>query len=388
MKKTALVLSGGGFKGAFQVGALKYLKENWAKIESNHTDMKFDIVAGVSVGALNGLLIALDKYDELISLWDKVAKNGVEEIYKSDFIDTTVDQTDPNPALKFNVSWNSIKNHFPKTTRNIFLRAIFNRQSILNSLKNEFQNFKSIADNTPLKNKLIELAKRDDIRHCIYKCGYVSLNDGKYYSVKHNDFKSDNDFLSAILASTVMPIIWSPVETINTKLSNEPTKYSVDGGIRNVSPLGDVIKEISIQNSEKEYTIIIINCSSGEIDEEDYKNKNIAQIALRSLVDIAITEVFNNDIKEFIDKNYILEQVINKYPNEIIFDYDFKNNKQGHKLNYFKAIIIQPDDKILGDTLTANEPLIKRRIEHGYEKAKLAIDKHFDNPQHMKFTIA
>ncbi|NUM42443.1 MAG: hypothetical protein HUU45_12520 [Leptospiraceae bacterium] len=29
MKKYALVLSGGGFKGAFQVGALRFLKKNW-----------------------------------------------------------------------------------------------------------------------------------------------------------------------------------------------------------------------------------------------------------------------------------------------------------------------------------------------------------------------
>jgi NTE family protein len=36
-KKTALVLSGGGFKGAFQVGALKYLKDNWSKIDPLHS---------------------------------------------------------------------------------------------------------------------------------------------------------------------------------------------------------------------------------------------------------------------------------------------------------------------------------------------------------------
>lgn len=29
--KIALVLSGGGFNGAFQVGALEYLKQNWKR---------------------------------------------------------------------------------------------------------------------------------------------------------------------------------------------------------------------------------------------------------------------------------------------------------------------------------------------------------------------
>ena len=42
-KKTALVLSGGGFKGAFQVGALQYLKNNWSRIDPSGSPMKFDL---------------------------------------------------------------------------------------------------------------------------------------------------------------------------------------------------------------------------------------------------------------------------------------------------------------------------------------------------------
>lgn len=68
MKKTALVLSGGAFHGAFQVGALKYLKENWSRLDSGHPSMKFDWVSGVSVGALNGLFVALEDCKALIEL--------------------------------------------------------------------------------------------------------------------------------------------------------------------------------------------------------------------------------------------------------------------------------------------------------------------------------
>ena len=42
--------------------------------------MHFDIIAGVSVGALNGAMMAMGKQDELNELWDQVAKNGVGEI--------------------------------------------------------------------------------------------------------------------------------------------------------------------------------------------------------------------------------------------------------------------------------------------------------------------
>jgi len=386
MKKVALVLSGGGFKGAFQVGALKYLKENWGKFDPSNNTMKFDIVAGVSVGSLNGLLVASDKFDVLENFWDDVAQKGVGVIFKSDIIDTTTETGNPNPELKMSLSWETVKNHFPKTTKNMFWRFIFNRDAFASAFKADFLNFRSIADNSPLKAKLIEYAKKADIKNCIYKCGYVSLNDGQYYSSRHTDFVTDLDFANGILASTTMPIIWNPVDQINT--ANGHQKYSVDGGIRNVSPLGDVIQEIKKDTSVGEYTIIIINCSSGEIFPDNYKHKNIAQIALRSLDDIAITEIFNNDLEEFIDKNFILTQIKDKLPDEDIYDYDYFGKTRGKILKPFNTIIIQPSGDVLGDTLLANDILIKRRLEHGRQKAEEALNQYLHNTSDMKFIIA
>jgi NTE family protein len=385
MKKVALVLSGGGFKGAFQLGALKYLKENWGEFDPTNNNMKFDIVAGVSVGSLNGLMVASDKFDDLEKLWNDVAKNGVEEIYKSGVIDTKPDTGNPNPELKMSLSWDTVKSHFPKTMKNIIWRFLFNKEALLSAFKADFSGFKSIADNSPLKTKLISYAKKSDIKNCIYICGYVSLNDGKYYSAKHTDFITDSDFVNGILASTSMPIVWDPVEQINT--INGQQKYSVDGGIRNVSPLGDVIREINKDSSNEEYTIIIINCSSGEIIEDNYKSKNIAQIALRSLDDIAITEIFNNDLEQFIDKNFILKQLKDKLPDEDIYDYDYFNKTAGKILKPFNTIIIQPSGDVLGDTLVANDILINRRIEHGRQKAEEALKQYLNDKSSMKFII-
>jgi NTE family protein len=384
MKKLALVLSGGGFKGAFQVGALSYLKENWRKIDPAGNSMKFNIVAGVSVGSLNGLLMASNRFNDLVQLWDNIDKNGVKEIYTSDFIDTTASNGDADPELKMHLNWDTIKNRFPNTTRHILWRLIFNRSAFLSAFKKDFSQFKAIADNTPLQQKLLQLARINNITDCTYKCGFVSLNDGKYYSLKHSDFKSDSDFVNGVLASTSMPIIWTPVEEIHTVLGTQ--KFAVDGGVRNVSPLGDVIGEICNDPAPEEYTIIIINCSSGKISAEDYSDKNIAQIALRSLDDIAIAEIFNNDIEEFIDKNYILQQVNNKYPGEEIYDYDFENKKPGKKLKHFNAIIIQPDES-LGDPLVSNDVLMKKRIEHGRKKAEEALNLYSGNRNDMKFAI-
>ncbi|PPK87078.1 NTE family protein [Neolewinella xylanilytica] len=385
MKKIALVLSGGGFKGAFQVGALQYLRENWDRIAPQRPPLSFDIVAGVSVGSLNGLLVATGEFERLVQLWEDVAENGVSEIYTSDFINTATDQSDPTPELEVNLSWDTLRKHFPETTRNIFLRAVFNRQAILRSFQKEFQQFKAVASNDPLRQKLHELAKREKVGDTIYKCGFVSLRDGRYYSVSQNDFVTDTDFADGVLASTAMPIVWSPVEGVSTTAGSPESL--VDGGIRDLSPLGDVIDEIAKDGSPEDYTIIIINCSSGKVTEENFRDKNIVQIALRSLVDIAITEIFNNDIREFLDKNYILQQVRSKLPDEIIYDYDPDTNGRGNPLKFFNAMIIQPEANILGDTLTASRPQVEYRLAHGRARAEIALRRHLNDTRGDRVTV-
>ena len=68
-KTTALVLSGGGTKGAFQFMAEKYARER--------RGYKWDIIAGVSVGALNATMLAMEKYDRLERLWNEISADQV-----------------------------------------------------------------------------------------------------------------------------------------------------------------------------------------------------------------------------------------------------------------------------------------------------------------------
>lgn len=385
MKKTALVLSGGAFNGAFQVGALRYLKKNWSRLNLGHPTMKFDLVAGVSVGSLNGLFIALDQFDELDKLWESVGERGVEEIFTSDFIRTAVDQDDPDPKLRLQLEWQGIKKHFPKAAKNLLIRAIFNRRKIFKAFSEDFQHFTSLADNSPLKRTLLNYAKKDNIQGCSYTCGYVSLTDGRYYSTRHTEFTSDEDFAKGVLASTAMPVIWDPVDQVST--IKGIGRQCVDGGIRDISPLGDVMKDIRNDPVPSEYTIIIINCSSGEIAEAPDTPMNIAQIALRSLAEIAINEIFNHDLKEFIDKNFILKQIQDKYPGEVIYDYDRKSNGKGKPLRYFNSIIIEPDGDTLGDSLAINRILLQKRIAQGEEKAKMAMEKYLKTNTAKHFTV-
>lgn len=64
--KKALVLCGGGSKGAYQMGCWTAIKE---------LGLTFDIVTGTSIGSLNGAMFVQDAYDECLHLW-KTSRNS------------------------------------------------------------------------------------------------------------------------------------------------------------------------------------------------------------------------------------------------------------------------------------------------------------------------
>ena len=61
--KTAVVLSGGGAKGSYQLGVWKALRE---------LHIKYDIVTGTSIGALNGVLMCENSYFKAKRIWRKL----------------------------------------------------------------------------------------------------------------------------------------------------------------------------------------------------------------------------------------------------------------------------------------------------------------------------
>lgn len=83
-----IALEGGGAKGAYQVGAIKAL---------NELDIKYDVVAGSSIGAINGALIAAGELDLLEEIWLSTEMNhmiggdteSIKGIMKMDFKNDT-----------------------------------------------------------------------------------------------------------------------------------------------------------------------------------------------------------------------------------------------------------------------------------------------------------
>lgn len=164
-KKIALVLSGGGAKGAFQVGAMKYIRE---KIIPQYADFRISIIAGVSVGSLNGVLLAQNHFAELWSLWNSLESKN---IYKG----------------RINVAgfvWRLLKGK------------------------------KSLLSSAPLKALIDQHVFLEKVDPSIrFRIGTVSLVTGNYHYFQPSQFENNVEFRKAVLASALMPVIWEPVET-------------------------------------------------------------------------------------------------------------------------------------------------------------------------------
>lgn len=373
-KKYALALSGGGFKGAFQLGALQYMRENWKSL-TGQDDFRFDIICGVSVGALNGILTAGRQLDDLETLWRLIQRNGGKEIYHSEYItregkiqlDFSQLKQDLLPGFKINFGmmakggWNSVRRIFDKSVPGMMATILeFAEQDF----DKNFPKFKALASNKPLEEKLTKYVDLNKIpEDTIYHCGTVSLNDGLYYSLSNKEFNNNADFIQAILASTAMPVIWAPITEIKQPVIQKVVRNAIDGGIRNNSPLVDVVDRIKADPEDLPYEVIIINCNSGYITPMN-EAWNIGDIALRSLTEITLAEIFNDDIREFIKVNALVKQAGKT-----------KLRWNGKILKYFDYKIIQPLKDELGETLDSRNEVIEKRIRLGRQAAQKAFEK-------------
>jgi len=71
-----LVLSGGGARGAYQAGLVDYLRLS-KQIPDGKPLAPYGIVAGTSIGALNGYFVATGQYELLRDLWYTIADQNV-----------------------------------------------------------------------------------------------------------------------------------------------------------------------------------------------------------------------------------------------------------------------------------------------------------------------
>jgi len=178
----ALVLSGGGSKGAYRCGALQYIL--------GELEVQYDALCGVSVGAINVAFLAMYKtgqeIESVLTLTDMWSKLDNSKIYKRHF-----------PFGRWHAIWK-----------------------------------KSFYDSSPLHNLLksgIDLEKiRESGKHV--NVGTVSLSTGKYTIF---DQTSDH-FIDATIASASFPGMLTPVSFLG--------QLWTDGGIKEISPIKKAVE--------------------------------------------------------------------------------------------------------------------------------------------------
>jgi NTE family protein len=175
--KLALVLSGGGAKGAFQVGVLDELITN--------RGVKVDIVVGVSTGSLQALGTAQGDVPGMVAEW--LAIKGDKDIYKKRFL----------PLIGGLFGADAIYDATP-------LRKVLDRY----------------ADEAKLKASGIKML-----------LGVVNLGTGQFRTID----EQVPDIANWVYASCAVPVFFDPLVT---QAADGTKEQWVDGGVRDVTPLG------------------------------------------------------------------------------------------------------------------------------------------------------
>jgi NTE family protein len=177
----AIVLSGGGSKGAFQVGVLDAL--------IRERGINFESFVGVSTGSIQALGGAMDDMPALVAEWTKITGN--KDIYEKR----------PFGALG----------------------AIFGADSLFDAepLRKKLKNFAKPAKLTASGKQL--------------RVGTVNLQSGQYVEFDQNDAEIGEK----VYASCAQPPFFQPLKKKNTA---GKTEQWVDGGVRNPTPLSSGMK--------------------------------------------------------------------------------------------------------------------------------------------------
>jgi NTE family protein len=265
----ALVLSGGGSKGSYQAGALKYIL--------GELKIPYDIFCGVSVGAINCGFLAQFKTGEevegvtqLTKLWDEIDTPNIYQRWK--------------PFGRLHALWE-----------------------------------KSFYDSSPLHKLIKDKISIDRIRSSNKKIniGVTSLSSGKYtiFDQVHHSF------IQAIIASASFPGMLGPV-----KIDGH---WWADGGVKEITPIKTAIDlgateiDIIMTSPEKRVKFFmeepstadiiqrVIDLASDKIMSNDIEKaimyNRLAEVGYpdRKIIKINIIRPKNNLIEDLLDFNPI-----------------------------------------------------------------------------------
>ena len=210
MDKWALVLGGGGAKGAYHLGVWQALSE---------MSIKVDFISGTSIGAINGAMLCQGSYEDLKKLWSEITIDRVVDLKGSDITGESL----------FDI----------KNIKEVAERAIN----------------KSGFEMTPLKQLLIEYVDEEKLRNS--ECGFAlvtcKLTDLEEVPLKKEDIPNGR-VVDYLMASASLPGL-KPAEIDGVQF--------IDGGVKNNIPI-DIPMSLGYKN------IILVDVGGAQI----IKNKS------------------------------------------------------------------------------------------------------------------
>lgn len=306
--KNALVISGGGSKGAFSVGVVKDLMKLY--------QLDFDVLVGTSTGALIVPLVALGELEKL------------EQLY------TTVN--DEQILVKYNIG------------KRLNAHSIFTAGPLSDKIDALYTDdyFKRLQQSGKEIYLTTTCLQTEEL--VVFTTAQNPV-ENSYYKIRK--IVSADQFRRAVLASSSQPVFMPPVK-VNKTVSGEPfpEHQFVDGGVREYAGLG-----IATDAGAGEIFTIIHSARNVKLDNSE--QTSLFGI-LEKAIDIFITDVAANDLYGPLRYNrglYYIKQVkqkmklmgvvdddIEKYFNvdEVAGDYQ---NKEPLKIH-----LIQPEDDLGG----------------------------------------
>ena len=243
----ALVISGGGSKGAFAVGVLKRLLQEYP-------NLNFDTYVGTSTGSLIAPLAAMGNYDLLEELYTTIKTSDV--ITKGNIGDKLNEHSifDATPLWSLIEKYYNDANYelLKQSGKKIYLATVCLQTSELVVFTND-----------------------------------ANAAIPKYYEIKQ--IESAVHFRKAVMASACQPVFMPPIK-VNKNLPGEanPNFQFVDGGVREYAGV-----QMAIDNGATEIFTILL--SSGQKVIVDAEFETIFPI-LQQTIDIFTEDVAKNDL--------------------------------------------------------------------------------------------
>lgn len=241
MSGYGLVLAGGGAKGAYQMGAWKALRE---------MGITFEAIAGVSIGSINGALIAQGDFDKAMEMWKSVSLDkGVK-----------INEALPDPD-----------NLFSKKNWGALFREVMKNGGI---------------DASPLKEYIRIYIDENIIRENNIPLGIITVQWGQKVSGLELflDEIPEGELVDYLLASSNIPLV--------TNIGPEGEKY-LDGGVYDNTPVMTLKK----RGYNKLIVIDIANIK-GVAYNLDFSNSNIVYIKPYNTDDLGAAFDFDPELNQ------------------------------------------------------------------------------------------